>query len=67
MDNLSLTFKCGYNKLLARKQLQLFEINKIIILNFWCPTTGFILEPFLSDIILFIMTPLVEIVVPSFP
>ena len=27
-------FKCGYNKLLAKKQLQLFEINKIIVLNF---------------------------------
>ena len=62
-----MTFKCGYNKLLTGKQLQLFEINKIIILNFWCPTTGFILEPFLRDIILIKMTPLVEIVVPSFP
>ena len=37
---------------MARKHFPVLEINRIIILNFYFPTTGLLREPFLNDICL---------------
>ena len=51
----------------GEKTFPVLEINRIIILNFYFPTTGLLVNLFSTISVYVIMTPLVEIVVPSLP